>query len=438
MKVTLRPPFRYPHPMSDLRYQAPRGTQDILPADQPYWDAVRGAISRVASWFGYKRIETPLFEDASLFTRGVGDVTDIVQKEMYVFEDRGGQELSLRPEGTAPTCRAYLEHGMHNQPQPVRLFYIAPNFRYDRPQAGRYRQHTQFGAEAIGETDASVDAEIIELLWRLYEELGLTGLTLNLNSIGDQTCRPAYLEVLRAYYADKLDMVCDDCRARYDRNPLRLLDCKQERCQPIIAGAPAFTDHLCDACRQHFDDLRSYLDAAGIQYTLNPRLVRGLDYYTRTVFEVEPKEEGSQSSIGGGGRYDGLIELLGGPPTPGIGFGSGIERIIINMKRQEVPVADPESIRVYVAIQTPAARVAAFRLASELRRAGISATAAAADRSLKSQMRHADALGAEYAAIIGERELQEDSVTLKRLDTGDQGLVAMADVASRVGSAIPE
>jgi histidyl-tRNA synthetase len=420
--------------MSDNRYQVPRGTQDILPGDQPYWDRVRGAISNVAGRFGYARIETPIFEDVGLFARTVGDVTDIVQKEMYVFEDRGGQELALRPEGTAPICRAYLEHGMHNQPQPVRLFYIAPNFRYDRPQAGRYRQHTQFGAEAIGDADASVDAEIVELLWRLYEELGLTSLTLNLNSIGDENCRPAYLGLLRKYYEDKLGAVCDDCRGRYERNPLRLLDCKQEKCQPVIAGAPAIADHLCDACRAHFDDLRSYLGAAGIPFVLEPTLVRGLDYYTRTVFEVEPEEEGSQSSIGGGGRYDGLIELLGGPPTPGIGFGTGIERIVINMKRQEVWLSEPERVRVYVAIQTADGRVSAFRLASDLRRSGIAATTGTLGRSLKSQMRHADALGAEYVAIIGERELREDSVTLRRLSDGAQELVTMGDVVGRVGA----
>jgi histidyl-tRNA synthetase len=418
--------------MSEKQYQAPRGTQDILPADQPYWDAVREVVGRLCGRFGYARIDTPIFEDASLFTRGVGDVTDIVQKEMYVFEDRGGQELALRPEGTAPICRAYLEHGMHNQPQPVRLYYLAPNFRYDRPQAGRYRQHHQFGAEAIGEADASVDAEIIELLWRLYEELGLVGLTLHLNSIGDKVCRPAYLEVLREYYGDKLDRVCDDCRSRYERNPLRLLDCKQERCQPIIAGAPAMTDHLCEPCAAHFDDLKSYLDAVGIPFVLNPRLVRGLDYYTRTVFEVEPKETRGQSSLGGGGRYDGLMELLGGPPTPGIGFGTGIERIVLNMKRQEVPVPSPDNVRLYVAIQTSEARVAGFRLASELRRAGVPATAGASGRSLKSQMRHADGLGAEYVAIIGEREMREGSVTLKRLATGEQETVALADLASRL------
>jgi len=416
----------------DKEYRAPRGTQDVLPGEQPYWDFVQATAARLCARFGYGWIETPMFEDASLFVRGVGDVTDIVQKEMYIFEDRGGQELALRPEGTAPICRAYLQHGMHSLPQPVRLWYLAPNFRYDRPQAGRYREHHQFGAEAIGEADAAVDAEIVELLWRLYEELGLTGLTLNLNTLGDPNCRPAYLEVLRDYYRDKLHHVCGDCQGRFERNPLRLLDCKVPQCQPVIAKALAMTDYLCDECAKHFADLKSYLEAVGIPYLLNPRLVRGLDYYTRTVFEVQPKEEGGQSSIGGGGRYDGLIEQLGGRPTPGIGFGTGIERIILNLKRQEVAIPQPDPVQVLVAYTTPAARVEAFRLASELRRAGVAATASTGERSLKAQMRHAGGIGARHAAIIGERELAEGMVTLKRLDTGDQELVAMADVAGRV------
>jgi histidyl-tRNA synthetase len=413
-------------------YKAPRGTQDILPEDQPYWDFVRGTASRLSILFGYAGIETPVFEEASLFTRGVGEVTDIVQKEMYIFEDRGGLDLALRPEGTAPVCRAYLEHGMHNLPQPVRLCYWTPIFRYDRPQAGRYRQHHQFGVEAIGEADSAVDAEIIELLWRLYEELGLTNLTLQLNSIGDKQCRPKYLEILRDYYRDKLDQVCDDCRTRFDRNPLRLLDCKQERCQPVIAGAPPIADHLCEDCDAHFTDLKALLEAAGIPFTLNPRLVRGLDYYTRTVFEVTPPEEGQQSTIGGGGRYDGLIELLGGRPTPGVGFATGIERIVLNLKRQGMPVAGRKSPDVYVAVQSPSARVPAFRLASELRRAGIAALVGAGDRSLRAQMRHADALGARYAAILGERELAENSVTLKDLANGSQETLPIENVSTRV------
>ncbi|MDO8615380.1 MAG: histidine--tRNA ligase [Dehalococcoidia bacterium] len=417
------------------QYKAPRGTQDILPADQPWWDYVRDTAARLAREFGYAQIETPVFEEAPLFTRGVGEVTDIVQKEMYVFQDRGGTDLALRPEGTAPVCRAYLEHGMHSLPQPVRLWYITPIFRYDRPQAGRYRQHHQFGVEAIGEAGAAVDAEVIELLWRLCGELGLTGQTLHLNSIGDQNCRPAYLEMLRGYYRDKLSGVCEDCRARFERNPLRLLDCKQEICRPVIAVAPPIADHLCDECARHFADLCSYLDAAGIPFALNPRLVRGLDYYTRTVFEVQPREEGGQSSLGGGGRYDGLIEQLGGKPTPGIGFGSGIERIVINLKRQEAPLPDARPLQVYVVVQTPAARVPAFRLASDLRRAGVSAVAGSSERSLKAQMRHADALGAVYAAILGERELAEGTVALKHLADGTQETVALAEVAERVGPA---
>jgi len=416
------------------KYQAPRGTQDILPDEQPLWDFVRDKAAELCGLFGYGRIETPLFEEASLFTRGVGEVTDIVQKEMYVFEDRGGLELALRPEGTAPVCRAYLEHGMHNQPQPVRLWYWTPIFRYDRPQAGRYRQHHQFGIEVIGEADAVVDAEVIELLWRFYETLGLGGLTLHLNSIGDNNCRPQYLEVLRDYYRDKLDLVCEDCRARFERNPLRLLDCKQERCQPVIAGAPPITDHLCGECAAHFADLRSYLDIAGVPLSLNPRLVRGLDYYTRAVFEITPPEEGAQSTIGGGGRYDGLIELLGGRPTPGIGFGTGIERIILNLKRQGITLPQRQTPRVYVAVQTPGARVAAFRLASELRRAGVATLLAAGERSLKAQMRAADAHRAAYVAILGDRELKDGSVTLKHLADGSQETIPVVSVTTRLAN----
>ncbi len=416
------------------RYKAPRGTTDVLPEDQPYWDRVWEASARICGLFGYRRIETPVFEEASLFTRGVGEVTDIVQKEMYVFEDRGGQQLALRPEGTAPVCRAYLEHGMHNLPQPVRLWYWCPIFRYDRPQAGRYRQHTQLGCEAIGEADAAVDAEVIELLFRIYEELGIRGLTLHLNSIGDPTCRPRYLEALRGYYADKLKRVCNDCEARYQRNPLRLLDCKQDRCQPVIAGAPPFTDYLCDACADHFSRLRSYLEDVGIGYLLNPRLVRGLDYYTRTVFEFQPQEGGAQSTVGAGGRYDGLIEELGGKPTPGIGWATGIERIVLNLKRLELAVGEPPRPRVFVAFQTADARSQAFRLASDLRREGIAAVVAAGERSLKAQMRHADALDAEYAAIIGKRELADATATLRRLSDGHQETLPLADVAGRVKS----
>ena len=409
-------------------YKAPRGTADVLPEDQPYWDRVWETSACICGLFGYRRIETPVFEEASLFTRGVGEVTDIVQKEMYVFQDRGGEMIALRPEGTANVCRAYIQHGMRNLPQPVRLYYWGPAFRYDRPQAGRQRQFTHFGYEAIGVDDPALDAEVIEFAWRLYQELGLTDLTLQLNSIGDPACRPHYLAALNAYYEDKLGRVCSDCRARFQKNPLRLLDCKVEGCQPIIDAAPPFVDYLCEACAQHFQELRSYLEAMAIPYTLNPRLVRGLDYYTRTVFEIQPPEEGAQNTVGAGGRYDGLIEELGGKPTPAIGLATGVERIIANLKRAKVPIADPARPAVFVVYQTAAARPTAAKLASELRRAGIAAVMAVGGRSLKAQMRQADAAGVLYTAILGKEELATGTVNLRRMEDGHQERVPKKDV----------
>ncbi len=417
-----------------MRFQAPRGTSDVLPEDEPYWRFVRRTGERVAELFGYRAIETPMFEDARIWLR-TSQGTEVVDKEMYVFEDRGGDQLALRPETTASVCRAYIQHGMNNLPQPVRLFYFAQKFRYDRPQAGRYRQHTEFGVEAIGDGDALVDAEVIDLLSMFYQGLGLRGLIMQLNSIGDGACRPAYIEALRSYYAGRLERVCPDCRMRYERNPMRLLDCKQPQCQPVIAEAPVISDRLCDDCSAHFAALRAYLDALEIGYTINPRLVRGLDYYTRTVFEFHPPEEGAQSAAGGGGRYDGLIELLGGRPTPGTGFGSGIERLIINIKRQSassVPAVEPP--RVYLAHTSDAARAAALRLARSLREREIAAVVGGAGRSLKAQLRHADALGARYAAILGDQELARGEVTLRNMQGGEQRSVAEDDVPAAVGS----
>jgi histidyl-tRNA synthetase len=415
-----------------MRFQAPRGTGDVLPEDAPYWRLLREVGERVCHRAGYRRIETPFFEDARLFLKGTGESTDIGRKEMYVFEDRGGERLALRPEGTPNVCRAYLEHGMQAWPQPVRLFYISPVFRYDRPQAGRYRQHTQLGAEAIGDGSALVDAEVIDLLASFYDALGLSGLTLQLNTIGDEQCRPAYIRELRAHYEAQLGVVCADCLVRYDTNPLRLLDCKEERCQPIIANAPTMAGLLCDDCAVHFAELRSYLDALEIGYELNDRLVRGLDYYTRSVFEFQPKDERGQSTVGAGGRYDGLVELLGGKPTPGVGFGTGFERIIINLKRENIAAPRIEPPRVYIAHTSEAARAAALRLARRLHQRDISAVLGGAGRSLKAQLRHADGLGARYAAILGDQELARGEVTLKDMAGGEQRSVADDDVAAAV------
>jgi len=419
-----------PEPAKPQRYAAPRGTADVLPRDWPYWKFVRDTAERVSALFAYQRIETPIFEHAGVWLRTAGAGTDIVEKEVYLFDDRGGDRLALRPEGTATVARAFIENGMASLPQPVRLYYVGPNFRYDRPQAGRYRQHTQFGAEAIGDGDPLVDAELINLLWTFFCELGLSGFTLKLNTIGDANCRPAYIDALRAYYRPRLNEVCPDCRMRFEKNPLRLLDCKDDRCQPVIAGAPRLHDFLCDACRDHFARVQAYLADLRIDYTVDERLVRGLDYYTRTVFECHPREEGAQSSIGSGGRYDGLIELLGGPPTPGIGFGAGFERLIINLKRQEVPVPAPPPPDVYVAHITPDAAAAALRLAAALQAGGRQAIVGAAGRSLKAQLRHANALNARYAAIIGAAELAAGEVVLRDLTGHGERRVRFEAVAS--------
>ncbi len=410
------------------KYAAPRGTADILPEDWPYWLYVRDVAERVCARFGYGRIETPIFEQAGVFLRTAGEGTDIVEKEVYLFEDRGRDRLALRPEGTANVVRAYIEHGMASLPQPIRVFYIGPIFRYDRPQAGRYRQHTQFGVEAIGDGDALVDAEVIELLWTFVRELGLRDYTLKLNTIGDQVCRPQFVDALRAYYRPLLPGLCEDCRARFEKNPLRLLDCKEERCQSAIAGAPRLRDYLCDACREHFARLQAYLTAQAVAYEIDERLVRGLDYYTRTVFECHPLQEGAQSSMGSGGRYDGLVELLGGAPTPGIGFGAGFERLIINIKRQEVAVAPAPPPELYIAHLTPEASMLALEVAAAVRAVGCGVIVGGAGRSLKAQLRHANAKQARYAAIIGAEEVASQTVTLRNLVDHSELRIAADDV----------
>ena len=416
------------------KFRGPRGVQDILPADQPYWRWVRKTAVRVAESYGYGQIETPVFEHAGVFIRPGAEGTDVVDKEVYRFKDRGGDDLVLRPEGTAGVVRAYLEHGMSSLPQPVRLFYIIPNFRYDRPQAGRYRAFYQFGVEAIGEAGPAIDVETIDLLDTYYRTLGLTDAHLQLNSIGDSICRPAYLEKLRGYYADKLDLLCGDCKRRFEINPMRLLDCKNEPCQPFKAGAPKIADNLCDACAEHFATVRRLLDSLGIAYTIEPTLVRGLDYYTRTAYEFQPADETSQSALGGGGRYDRLIEQLGGPPTPGIGFGTGIERIILNLKRAGLTPPEEERPDAYIAIADERAAGYAAGVARTLRGGAspLTIVSGIAGRSLRSQMRHANTIGARYAVVIGARELETRTVTLRDLAGAQEESLAPQDAASRI------
>ena len=409
-------------------YQAVRGTSDILPEEQAYWRHVEQAAVAFCQLYGYQRIDSPTFEETGLFTRSVGQETDIVEKEMYTFADKSGKKITLRPEGTASVCRAYLEHGLHNQPQPVKLYYLTSIFRYERPQAGRWREHHQFGCEAIGDDDPALDAEVIDMSWQFFRSLNLRKLSLQLNSIGCKQCRPDYLTILKDYYAKHSDSICKDCNVRLVRNPLRLLDCKQPSCRSTAINAPRSFDHLCPACQLHFDQLKVYLDLLNIPFTVNHRLVRGLDYYTRTVFEIQPAGGGAQSTLGGGGRYDDLIEELGGKATPAIGYGIGIERIILNLKKQKVAIPTLPGLHVLVAHMGDKARNESMKLAARLRQAGISATATTGNRSLKAQMRQANSLNVRYVVIIGDEEVKTGMATLRDMANARQKTVPISDL----------
>jgi histidyl-tRNA synthetase len=412
------------------KYTAPRGTQDVLPEDQPYWRYVVQRAQHIAALYGYQQIDVPMFEETSLFVRGVGEGTDIVDKEMYSFEDKGGSELTLRPEFTAGLVRAYIEHGMHTLAQPVKLYAIGPIFRYERPQAGRFRQHTQFNIEALGEIDPALDAEIMEVARHVCADLGFGGLSFQVNSTGCPKCRPHYVSLLIDYYRGHENEICKDCTRRLERNPLRVLDCKVERCQPIIAGAPHIVGYLCEECAAHFQALQQYLRTLDRSYTINHRLVRGLDYYQKTVFEVWSQDIGAQAAVFGGGRYDGLAEMLGGPPTPGIGFGSGVERIILAMKAQGIGAPSLPSPQVLIATLGDEAKRQGVKLLAELRMADLGAVIAFGDRSLRSQLREADKQQVRYVVMIGEDELRDQTVTMRDMATRDQYPIPMGDTVA--------
>ena len=405
-----------------------------MPVEQKYWRYIESKAVELARRYGYGRIDTPVFEDSDLFVRSVGEGTDIVEKEMYTFADRGGDSVTLRPEGTAPVCRAYLQHGMHNLPQPVRLYYFCPVFRYERPQAGRFREHHQFGLEALGDGDPSVDAEVVEFAWQLVLSLGLRDVSLYVNSIGDSQCRPDYVKDLASYYSGHRDRLCPECRVRLDRNPLRLLDCKVEACRALGDDAPRSADHLCDECGDHWTAFQKSLSLLGIPYQIEHRLVRGLDYYTRTVFEVQPLDGGAQSTIIGGGRYDGLVQELGGRPTPGIGFATGMERLTLNLKNSGVPVPDEPSPPYLVANVGDAARSAAMDLAAKLRQAGVGVILSSGSRGLRGQMRQANALNIPYALILGDDEIARGEVVVRDMKTSSQETKPLADFLSGLGA----
>jgi len=421
------------------KYKAPRGTQDILPEVSWRWQRVEAAFRDTCRRYGYAEIRTPLFEETDLFVRGVGEGTEIVTKQMYTFDDRGGRSLTLRAEGTAPVVRAVLEHNLTAQGQVQKLFYIAPIFRYERPQAGRYRQHTQLGVEAIGAPGPEIDAEAIALYHDFLGEIGLQGALTHISSIGCPNCRPALSQALRDFFKPTLAGLCDFCQARYERNPLRILDCKVRADVEARQGAPSALDHLCDECREHFDRVRCMLDSLDVAYQVDPTIVRGLDYYTRTAFEVIHPGLGAKDVIMGGGRYDGLAEMLGGPPTPGIGFGSGLERLVLVLGEDDT-LPGPD---VYIACpfslpEEERPRRPILQLATELRRAGISVEMDYLGRTLKTQMKAADRLGARLVALIGEDELKANTVTLRDMQTGDQTSVARAEAIPAIKKNVGE
>lgn len=403
----------------------PRGTEDILPDDSPLWRKIEQTAHEVCANFGFKEIRTPVFEDTNLFQRGVGDTTDVVQKEMYTFEDKGGRSITLRPEGTASVARSFIENSLYANPQPTKLYYIISCYRYEKPQSGRLREFHQFGTECLGSPSPSADAEIIALALTFFNRLGIKDLKLNLNSIGCPNCKKAYNEKLKEYFKQYEDELCDTCKTRLEKNPMRIIDCKSEICSRIAKDAPKMIDFLCDECREHFDKTRAYLDATGIEYTIDPDIVRGLDYYTRTVFEITSDALGAQSTVCGGGRYNGLIEEIGGKPTEGIGFALGIERLVMIMKAQGIDLGTASATDIFVGSIGDSADICAQKLVYELRVAGVNAERDILGRSVKAQMKYANKTGARFSMILGEDEVNSAKADLKNMETGETTSVSL-------------
>lgn len=407
-----------------------KGMKDVLPSQSYKWQYIEQTAREVAHAFGFREIRTPVLEHTELFLRGVGDTTDIVNKEMYTFLDKGNRSVTLKPEGTAGVARSFVENGMANDGLPAKMYYFSPAFRYERPQAGRLREHHQFGVELYGSKEPSADAEVITLVDIFYKRLGLKNVKLQINSIGCGECRRAYSEALKAYFKPHLSEMCADCNSRFEKNPMRIIDCKEERCKKITAGAPKITDYLCDDCRNHFERVQSLLTASGVKFTVNPSIVRGLDYYSRTVFEFVSEAAGAQGTVCGGGRYDTLLQQIGEKPVPAVGFGGGIERLLMVMEAEGIEIPESKKVRVYIAGMDENTREAAFKIASDLRSLKISAECDLMERSLKAQFKYADKLGAEYVAVIGESELASGEVNLKNMSDGTQRLIKISDLSS--------
>ncbi|MBQ3553721.1 MAG: histidine--tRNA ligase [Clostridia bacterium] len=412
-----------------MQVKAPRGTHDVLPSDVYKWHRVEEEMRRLCAEYGYSEIRTPMFEHTELFERGVGETTDVVQKEMYTFLDKGDRSITLKAEGTAPVVRSYVEHSLYANPQPSKLYYISPCFRYEKPQAGRLRAFHQFGVEAFGANGPAIDAEVISLAMELFRRMGATGIELNINSIGCPTCRKVYNEKLREFFRPHLSELCETCRQRYEKNPLRILDCKSKECKEIYMSAPILLDNICDECHEHFETLKAYLDGMGIPYRVDGTIVRGLDYYTKTVFEIVSKNIGSQGTVCGGGRYNGLVEELDGPDTPAVGFGLGIERLMLLLESLDISLENNELAEIFVANIGENADRFVQKLIYDLRKEGVRAERDYLERSVKAQMKFANKIGAKYSMVLGDDEIARGKGTVKNMETGEQNEVSFREIA---------
>ena len=413
--------------------KAPRGTRDILPKEVYKWHYVEKKFREICALYGYEEMRTPIFEHTEVFTRSVGDTTDIVQKEMYTFTDKGDRKISLKPEGTAGTIRSFIENKLYADTQPTKLFYITPCFRYERPQAGRQRQFHQFGIEALGSDTPSIDAEVISLAVQFFNELGLKDLSVNINSVGCPVCREEYNKTLKAYLDAKSDVLCETCLERKDKNPMRVIDCKNPTCKENITDIPFMIDHLCDDCENHFDKLQEYLREMDIKFVVDKTIVRGLDYYRKTAFEIISNDIGSQSTVCGGGRYDGLVEQLGGPKgISGIGFGLGAERLLLTLENNNIEIENPKSTDIYIATIGDTAKTKSFGLIKALRDNHISADIDHLGKSLKAQFKYSDKINAKYTIVIGDDELANDAATLKNMETSEQTTVKLSELVNEL------
>ena len=403
-----------------MQIKRPKGTEDVTPSQVYKWQYVEALMREICALNGYTEIRTPAFEHTELFQRGVGETTDVVQKEMYTFEDKAGRSITLKPEGTSPSVRAFIENGIFNEPQPAKLCYFTPCFRYEKPQSGRLREHHQFGIEAFGASDPAIDAEVINVAMTVYKRLGVNNLQLKINSVGCPKCRAEYNKKLKEYLSPKVDSLCDTCKDRFQKNPLRIIDCKEERCQKQITDIPFMLDHLCEECSDHFDKFKEALNLIGLEYIIDPRIVRGLDYYTKTAFEIVTSVIGAQGTVCGGGRYDGLIEEVGGPSTPGVGFGMGIERLLLVLEKAGIEIPAPPAMDLFIVGLGDAGMKEAIRLVHSLRNNNIKCDKDYMGRSLKAQMKYANKMNARYTTVIGENEIKLNKIKVKNMENSSE------------------